>query len=697
MDFDASEFNRTMNGFTSSTGSLPIGGGDCGANVWVSADGKLNLLLSKSDSFSEAARLMKLGYLQFCFEDPVFSENDLPSATLHLENGAVVITDEKGTVKITVCAFVNRPLYGVDIALSSPNAVSVSLLNYRREKRKLDREDDSARTYAPAPYDVYESADVIRTNEPRCLSWYHHNGWSYYENTLKNQHLKNLTRRDPIFHRIFGCSAAGKGFSLHGQTLRSENAAHHTVFISAGCDMTDEPGKWSEQQGKELLLSLDALSFDVLKEETAKWWDNYFNEYYLEFTGDEDAEAVTRGYTAQKYLLGCCSRGKLPVKFNGAIFTVEPSPHYDGDYDYRRWGGAFWLQNTRLIYWDLLYSGCFEGILPFFNWVIDIMPECRARCRALFGHKGLLLPETTTFFGTYEDFDFGYGQENSECPAPENNYIRWHYNGALEVCFMMLKFRQFTGGKYADYFEEKLLPFISEVLLFFKEHYPNEDGKMRLYPVSSLETWQDCIDDAPDIAGLLAVVRELKKLGFEACLDERDIPPLPLAEKDGRIVIAPCRKTFRDYQQNCENPELYPLFPFEIYRYDMSTEDKKLLSDTFASVPNRHVFGWSQMNIWAAMLGDSEFCRKNITDNFRAKNKDYFFDAYFGPNYDWTPDQDHGCSTSIAALFMALQSYDDKVFVNPAMPSGWKVRFRLPTSCGVREYDPERIKKEKTD
>lgn len=689
MKFDVSRFDRTLKGFTSSTGSFPIGGGDCGANVWVSVDGKLNLLLSKTDCYSEAARLMKLGYLQFDFENPVFTENNLPLATLHLENGSVVVTDENDTVRITVCAFVDKPLYGVDVTFSSPNAVRVSLVNYRDKKRRLDKGDDSARTCAPAPYDVYESADVIRA-EDRRLSWYHHNGWSYYENTLKNQHLDALTGRDPILHRIFGCSVGGKNFRTDGHTLRSESSGHHTVFIAAGCEMTDESEKWSEKQGSDLLDSLDSLDFDALKEENAKWWGNYFSEYYLDISGDEDAEAVTRGYTVQKYLLGCCSRGKLPVKFNGAIFTVEPSPHYEGDYDYRRWGGAFWLQNTRLIYWDLLYSGYFEGLLPFFDWILDIVPECRERCRVLFGHKGLLLPETTTFFGTYEDFDFGYGQEDSESPAPENNYIRWHYNGALEVCYMMLKFREFTGDKYAAYFEEKLLPFIGEVLLFFREHFPKVNGKMRLYPVSSLETWQDCVDDTPDIAGLLAIVRELKKIGVQPCLDESDIPPLPLAEKDGKTVIAPCRETFRPYQQNIEDPELYPLFPFEIYRYDMSPEDKKLLSDTFATVPNRNVFGWSQMNIWAAMLGDAGFCRKNITENFKAKNKDYFFDAYFGPNYDWTPDQDHGCSTSIAAIFTVLQSYGDKVFIKPALPAEWEVRFRLPTPRGVREYGAEK-------
>lgn len=688
MNFDPSRFNPTMKGFTSSKGSFPIGGGDCGANVWVSDDGRLNLLLSKTDCFSEASRLMKLGFLQFSCASPVFSENDLPCSTLRLENGCAVITDNKNKVRVKVAAVVGRPLFAVDFSFGEENEVEVSLFNYRSEKRKIIKGDDSARSYSSAPFDIYESADVINTENPNCLSWYHHNGWSYYDYTVKNQHLKENTE-DLLLHRTFGCSVTGKGFALNGKKLRSRKAKNHTVYIAAGCEITDNPEEWSRRQAEKLIKESETYDFGNIEKENSGWWSRYFGDFFLEFSGDADAEAVTRGYTYQKYLLGCASRGNEPIKFNGSIFTAEPSPDDENDYDYRKWGDAFWIQNTRLIYWDMLYSGHFEGMIPFFDFICRIMPVCRERCRVLFGHDGLLLPETIMFTGAYEDIDFGYGQEDSDHPECINNYIRWHYNGALEVSYMMLKFKDYTEGRYDGYFRDKLLPFIEGVLLFFREHFPAVDGKMRLQPVSALETWQDCVDDTPDIAGLLAVIRGLKQIGITPCIDEDYLPCIPITEKQGKKVIASCRFSFRPEQQNCENPELYTMFPFDIFRHDMNDSDKTLLTDTFALVPNKHVSGWSQMNIWAAMLGDSEYCRKNVADNFRAVNKDYFFGAYFGPNFDWTPDQDHGCSSSVAALYMAIQSAGRKVFLKPAVPDGWKVRFRLPTSCGICEYGDE--------
>lgn len=688
MKFDQTRFNTAKVGYSDSLGSLPIGEGDCGANVWVSDDNRINLLLSKTDSISEAIILCKLGLLQVYFDEPVFSADNLPVAALHLEDGTVVISDEKKTVSVTVAAFIDKALFGLRFEMAHEMGIHASVINYRNKKRLIGKGHQAARTLNGAPYDVYESADVVLTDIPDRLSWYHHNDWSYYGNIIRNQHLTNVKRKDPILNRTFGCSVAGKGFAVSGDEIISEKTAYAELYISAGCEFSEDPVLWSHEQGSRLNDNLKDYVFEDLLSANAAWWGEYFGHYFVDIYGDSDAETITRCYTLQKYMNGCSGRGKLPVKFNGSIFTVEPSKNEPEDYDFRLWGASYWIQNTRLVYWNMLYSGYYEGLLSYFNMLTDVMPESAERSRVLYGHEGLLQPETFTFFGTYEEVDFGYGQENDEHPQCYNHFIRWHYNGGLENSYMMLKFREYTGDLYRDYFEEKLLPYINGILLFFKEHFPKENGKMVMKPVSALETWQDCMNDTPDIAGLNAVIREMKKLGYDTCLDFDDIPAIPFGEKNGRKIIKACEETFYPSQQNCENGELYPLFPFDIYRYDMSAEDHEVLSATFDTVPNRHVVGWSQMNIWAAMLGNSGFCSENILSNFTTnKDSKYFFDAYFGPNFDWTPDQDHGNSTSIAVIYMLLQSFDDRTFIKPALPSKWKANFRLPSSAGDVEYE----------
>ena len=44
-----------------SSGSMPLGNGDIGLNVWVEQDGDLLFYISKTDAWSDSCRLLKLG------------------------------------------------------------------------------------------------------------------------------------------------------------------------------------------------------------------------------------------------------------------------------------------------------------------------------------------------------------------------------------------------------------------------------------------------------------------------------------------------------------------------------------------------------------------------------------------------------------------------------------------------------------
>ena len=55
-----------------SSGSMPLGNGDIGVNVWVEKDGDLLLYLGKTDSWDERGRLLKLGRVRVRFEPNPF-------------------------------------------------------------------------------------------------------------------------------------------------------------------------------------------------------------------------------------------------------------------------------------------------------------------------------------------------------------------------------------------------------------------------------------------------------------------------------------------------------------------------------------------------------------------------------------------------------------------------------------------------
>lgn len=53
--------------------------------------------------------------------------------------------------------------------------------------------------------------------------------------------------------------------------------------------------------------------------------------------------------------------------------TFEENTGETYNADYRRWGGPYWFQNTRLIYWPMLASGDYEFMKPLFKMYMDVL------------------------------------------------------------------------------------------------------------------------------------------------------------------------------------------------------------------------------------------------------------------------------------------------------------------------------------
>ena len=195
---DITKYNVTKDGFCASAkDSIPIGNGDSGANVWIDTDGKINLLISKTDAISETTRMIKVGLVKISFEPQIFTENNLPSSTLDLQNGTITVTDKDNTTSVQIAAFRNKSLFGVRVKSEVSVKMKSESVIWRKERRTINPDAEFAVTYSGAPFTVEESADVVVDEN----TWYHYNEWSYLDYTRKNQHLYDL--KDNIRHRIF--------------------------------------------------------------------------------------------------------------------------------------------------------------------------------------------------------------------------------------------------------------------------------------------------------------------------------------------------------------------------------------------------------------------------------------------------------------------------------------------------------------
>ncbi|MCH2208745.1 MAG: DUF5703 domain-containing protein [Lentisphaerales bacterium] len=498
-------------------------------------------------------------------------------------------------------------------------------------------------------------------------------------------------------YRIFDMTPVGKGsgflLDLYKGRLRviCKNKAFSLPAGSApvlnkwthlALTINQSTGAWTVYQNGQLLQK-DAGS--IVKKDTAKKLNS--------------AEIITRGYTLHRYMVACSGRGAQPIKFNGSIFTVETAAGMDKDPDYRRWGPGYWFQNTRLIYWSMLMSGDWDFMHSFFDQYVNALPLREYNTKKWYGHAGAWYPETMMFWGALANDTYGWRSKSSKQDIGYigNQWVRYEIQGQLELAMMMLDYYEFSGDE--SFLKEKALPLITSVLTYYHEHFKNprdrdgkktsdkevydETGKYILYPLNSLEMYWGVTNAAPDIAGLMAISSRLATLPKNLSSSSQRtlwnkvagrIPALPMREKDGKTLLG-FHGGKPQKGRNVQNPELQALFPFRLHK--MGKVDMTLAQDSFNHRVVKKTGGWFQDSLHAAMVGDAKAAWRDVLKNFSTSDKKLRYPAMWGPNYDFTPDHDHGGISSIALQHMLVQYDKNNAQLFPAWPSEYDVHFKL--------------------
>jgi hypothetical protein len=396
----------------------------------------------------------------------------------------------------------------------------------------------------------------------------------------------------------------------------------------------------------------------------------------------DEAAYVSQMYHLQRFITACAGRGAYPIKFNGSLFTVPPGPT-EKDPDYRRWGPGYWWQNTRLPYISLCASGDFDLQRPLFRMYADeLLPLCKYRTKLYLGHDGAFYPECIMFWGAVFSETYGWTPfERRKDKLQESGWHKWEWVGGLELAWMMLDYYDHTLDR--EFLQRTALPFTREILTFFEQHYPtNAQGQLVMHPSQALETWWRCTNAMPELAGCIAVTERLLALpaGLAPAPDREfwqrfraKLAPIPLREVNGKQALAPAE--FFAQKSNIENPELYPVFPFRLFAFNRPHAEWALAA--LEHRWDRGHSGWRQDDIFMAYLGLGDEARKAVVSRARSHDHGERFPAFWGPNYDWTPDQDHGGVLMKALQAMLLQTDGRKIFLLPAWPKAWNVEFKL--------------------
>ena len=571
--------------------SMPIGNGTLAANVWTEKNGDIVLLLASSDAFTETGKLVKLGRVRIATTPNLFADPQSFHQALHLEDGSIVIDAGANHIRIWVDA--NHPALHVELHTAQPTILRASLETWRKDSSMRDDPADTAGMFenGSAQFPVDFKADTIVPDEKNAITWYHFNQSSIYPTVMQQEHLDSLAQKypDPLLHRCFGARITGPGLHASAlQTLTSDPRTDLRVDVIALAEKSVASPDVFLAHLTAAAATANPANLHAAWTVHSMWWHNFWDRSWIAVSGDDNARKVSQGYAMQRYMMAASSRGELPVKYNGGLFTVghdvtapTRNPNADHNPDYRAWGNSYWNQNIRLLPTLAAgrHSADFDLLKPWFHLYLAALPFEKDRAQLYYHHAGASYPETMLLWGVPNLNDFGWNNPSNDI---DSHWQRYHIQGSLEVLSEMLD--QYDVTSDAQFARSSIVPFGDALVTFYDLHWPRDaNGKIRMSPTQSLETYQlTAVDPTPDIAGLRSVIPRLLALPPSLTTAAQraawsrtlhDLPELPRGttaangktppngqgDPNGTKIILPAETYGRT--ENSENPELYVAFP----------------------------------------------------------------------------------------------------------------------------------------
>ncbi|ORY05705.1 hypothetical protein BCR34DRAFT_675600 [Clohesyomyces aquaticus] len=622
-----------------SAGSMPLGGGDIGLNVWSENDTIL-FYIAKSGTFDENNSMLKLGRVRLTLDPNPFAAGTFRQ-TLKLNDGYVLF-DGAGNATMKLWVDVFHPVIHVEL-----EAAQDVMLNQEQSSWSFD----NATTYA----------DVTTFHDGGVRMMHHNLDTTVFDFTVAQQHLSEYksTMYNPLTANTFGLWMSSpdlapgnvtdghyvntnfKAWNLYSKTAKSS----YNLQIVIG---------QAQESTKTFHASLDSAAKSACnnsQSDTIKWWHSFWDRSYIminENAGPADGTfQVGKNYQIFRFMQGCNSFSEWPLKFNGGLWTFDPvfvNPDAAFTPGYRRWtGGIFTAQNQRLVYWPLLKSGDFDFMKSQFDYYKRITSNAQLRGRVYFGQRN---------------------------------------NTANEFVDMILQANMFTGldvSPYMDFIENQIMWFDQFYrqqhlkadafsLAGLKYESDNGNGSLVIYPGRGAETYKTAYNPSSTI------IHQGNRSYFEDLL--RRIPETPLRFQQGKPCISPAQGYSRI--QNTEIPQLYPVFPWG--EYGLGMPNLTFATNTYEyDTETQDFHGNNQDVIWLARMGLTTQA-KNYTLHRWSDSTIYRFPVFKGPNYDWSPDINHFGSASIGLQEMLLQTFAAKntqTRLMGAWPADWAVKFKL--------------------
>lgn len=298
------------------SGSMPLGNGDVGVNVWVEEGGDLLLLIGKSDAWDENSINLKLGRVRIKLSPNPFKVGETFRQTLKLRTAEIEIL--AGGIRLRVWVSAQHPVIHVEADGDVPFEMEASLEMWRTEPRRIQTQTSdmfknlAGKNMDPHPTIVWP--DLVLEGPADSVTWCHHNEKREpdpYEVNMRLQGLGEMIGKmpHPLEGRTFGGSMMGENFvRVEPLKLRSRSAVvSHQLKIVSLSYHPSTPARWLEIMNG-LIPAIEATPAVVsLRRQHERWWEDFWNRSWIYVTGNSkearaDAFRVSQAYILQRFM-----------------------------------------------------------------------------------------------------------------------------------------------------------------------------------------------------------------------------------------------------------------------------------------------------------------------------------------------------------------------------------------------------------
>ncbi|MCB1128410.1 MAG: hypothetical protein KDM81_18085, partial [Verrucomicrobiae bacterium] len=307
-------------------GSLPLGNGDIGVNAWIEPDGSLRFYISKTDSWGDNGRLLKIGRVRVTLDPapPVDSFRQ----ELSLNEGTMNVRYGDGTA-LQLWVDANHPVVHVAISSPSPTIATAALDLWRTNRFELPSiECSDVMTDRSQPQNMHAPTlvepDVVVTGLTDRVGWYHHNIKSVGPRMhAETQGMTGYPREDPLLHRTFGAIlTAGHGNQLDDTHLQSASAKEHRFDIHVLTRHPATPAEWLAAVD-ELVASFAKTPFPQRREAHVQWWREFWERSWIRASSNAAATSPPSSFPENNHLLRIGVDQSGGNRFAGGMRNVQ--------------------------------------------------------------------------------------------------------------------------------------------------------------------------------------------------------------------------------------------------------------------------------------------------------------------------------------------------------------------------------------